>query len=260
MGIRKRVRLGFVALALILFSTGISSFMEMVRLSNSSHKIVDIGTNSVNLSISLLDLMQQHSSVIYEYSVDENYEHFVFKSEKVLKELDSLTSMLSHSNMISVSLDTILQAKDLYITNVREQYNSPMSSFEVVYTKEHLNAYWKFVNSIKDYMIDSQRYVLDETAEIDSGIHRSKMFGAVAISVMVLILIIFYYLLDVYYLRPVVSLTSSLRKYLLNKTPFVVNVDGRDEVYTLKELVLDLISENRNKAAKQKSDDLFFND
>lgn len=260
MGIRKRVKLGFIALALILFSAGVSSFMEMGRLGDSSHKIVDIGSNSVRLSISLLDLMQQHSSVIYEYSVNENHDNFVNKSESVLKELDSLTTMLLYENTISVSLNKILEAKNLYIKNVRERYNSPKSSFEIVYTKEHLDAYWKFVNSVKDYMIQSQQYVLKETAEIDNGIHRSKMFGAVAISAMVLILIVFYYLLDVYYLRPIVSLTSSLHKYLLNKTPFVVNVDGRDEVYTLKELILDLISENRNRKAKKRDDDMFFND
>lgn len=252
MGIRKRVRFGFIALGVVLVVAGISSYMELINLSKSSHKIIDIGSNSVRLSTSLLELMQDHSEVLYQFYVDDDTDKFIASSDVLLKRLDSLTETITQTNNLLLPYtDSIVASKNAYVKSVYALYEDHQKSPYVWYSQFQMDAYWGFVNSIKNYMIVCQDYVVRETALIDEGIYRSVMMVLVSTATMLLILIMFFFFLDVYYLHPVVRLTKSLKLYLNSGVPFVVKVDGHDEVYTLRELILDLMSEKGNKQAKK---------
>ncbi len=250
MGIRNRVRKAFIALGTILIIAGISSYLELVILSNSSRKAIDVGAKSIQMSTNLLDLAQQHNDVFYKYSVNKNKDSLMIMSESILLKMDSvMTSSFVNNNMLK-NAGTIAEDVEIYKNRIREKYQD-INTDDSWYYIFQSDVYFSFTKHVKEYMVLSQTYVVNQTTKIDDGIYRSIMLGITAIIFMILILVIFYVLLDNHFLKPVVKLTKSLDAYLVSKTPFVVKVDGKDEVYKLKEYILDLISENKSVNKKE---------
>ena len=54
-------------------------------------------------------------------------------------------------------------------------------------------------------------------------------------------------MIDRYYVTPVLKITEGLRNYLNSKIPFKVTMEGRDEVYKLKEYIETMIGLLKNK-------------
>lgn len=254
MAIRKRVGRSFLALAVILLVACVSSYLELIMLSNSSKNLIKIGAENIKISTELLDLSKLHNDIFFEYyqsqEKEKNKALLVRRSENILNSLDSLTNAASPD--VEKHLSTILDDIGMYKKGVRYYYDNNFS--RDWYHHFQSDTYFKFVKSTKQYMLLSQKYVVEETTKVYNGIYRSIMLGIVAIIFMIIILAIFFSLLDVYYLKPIVKLTRSLDSYLVSNKPFVVKVDGKDEVYHLKELILDLISENKSLKRELKKD------
>ena len=180
------------------------------------------------------------------------------QSEKVLQSIDSIVNDALHNQEMSKLLNPIIESVNEYKIAVRKYYNPEITSDANWYYHFQSDAHFDFVKGMKDYILFSQSFVVKETTFIDRGIYRSVMLGVVALLFILIIIMMFFVLLDIYYLKPVVKLTKSLDKYLSSGTPFIVKVDGKDEVYKLKELILDLISANRS--AKRNNNNIFNQD
>lgn len=246
MGIRKRVRRSFFALATILLFACVTSYLELVGLSNSSKRVVVTGVESLRVSAEMLDLSVLNNKIFYDYSKNRDSIKLILNSGKVLFRLDSISTAAMSNPDIEKHYNKIINDIHKYNEGVVKFYSEENTSADNWYFAFQSEVYIPFMNSIKQYMLSSQKFVVNETSIIDDGIYRSIMLGIVAILFMIAILIMFFVLLDIYYLKPVVKLTHSLNEYLVSKIPFTVKVDGRDEVYKLKELILDLISANKS--------------
>ena len=54
MGIRQKIRLGFFALGLLLFFSGLMSYFELNKLSNSTRNMLDASLKNMELSKEML--------------------------------------------------------------------------------------------------------------------------------------------------------------------------------------------------------------
>lgn len=257
MGIRKRVGRSCIALATILLFASVSAYLEMIMLSNSSKKVIVTGAESVRISTEILNLSKQHNDIFLEFSINRDKLQLTNSSEDILRSLDSIIFVAQANPDMEKHISVIVEDISKYKRGVRGFYHN-IDEDEFWYNHFQANVYFKLVTSMKQYMLSLQQYVVDKTTIIDEGIHRSFMLGIVSIVFMIIILGIFFTLLDIYYLKPVVKLTKSLDSYFTSNKPFVVKVDGKDEVYHLKELILDLISQN--KSLEKKNKELFKND
>lgn len=246
MGIRKRVRRAFFALATILAFAGLTSYFELANLSNSSRKVVATGAESVRVSTEILDLSVLNNKIFYDYSQNRDKRDLIILGNKTLYSLDSISISAMRNLDTETHFNKIIDDIDQYKKGVNRFYSAEYNSVDNWYYIFQSEVYLPFVKSIKQYMVYSQKFVVEETTKIDDGIYRSIMLGVVAMLFTIAILAIFFVLLDIYYLKPVVKLTKSLDEYIVSKVPFTVKVDGRDEVYKLKELILDLISANKS--------------
>lgn len=61
----------------------------------------------------------------------------------------------------------------------------------------------------------------------------------------IVIVLIFYYFVNLYYITPVLKIDSALKAYLDSKMPFKVTIEGKDEVYRLKERIESLIDQSK---------------
>ena len=68
-----------------------------------------------------------------------------------------------------------------------------------------------------------------------------------ALLIAIVIVCIFYYFINLYYIDPVLRITGGLKAYLNSRIPFKVSVEGRDEVYRLKEYIESLIDQLKSR-------------
>ena len=70
---------------------------------------------------------------------------------------------------------------------------------------------------------------------------------AITLLIGILIVVVFFYFINLYYISPVLKITDALKNYLNSKIPFKVNVEGRDEMFRLKESIEKLIDQQKSK-------------
>lgn len=82
---------------------------------------------------------------------------------------------------------------------------------------------------------------------LEDNAYRATMPGFIALLIGILIVVVFFYFINLYYISPVLKITDALKNYLNSKIPFKVNVEGRDEMFRLKESIEKLIDQQKSK-------------
>ncbi len=253
MGINTRIKRSFLALGFIFAVAGTAAYMEFMNLNHKTQKITELGTQSIRLSSRAFDIAHKHNELFLDFSKHLDTSKLIQLSESEIAQLDSIMMIAFDSKVLTGAKENLALEARNYIRNIRTLYpnSKQLPNFDW-YSTFQTDVYVPFIKAVKSYLLDSQEYLIIETTNTDANIHRSLMIAVVALAFMVIILFIFYKMLHIYYIRPVVRLTKSLDEYLVSKIPFVVKVDGKDEVYTLKSLILDLISQNKSLAKRDR--------
>lgn len=71
--------------------------------------------------------------------------------------------------------------------------------------------------------------------------YRAIMPGVMALGVAILVLGMFYLMIDLYFVRPVIGIDRGLKGWLASRLPFKPTIEGRDEVHRIKESIDTLI-------------------
>ncbi len=245
---RLKVKLSFLILGMVLVLAGVTSYIELTRLTSSVQVLIDNGARSISLSKGVLDIIQEMNTGILGSTEHRNLE-FTELSESDEKLMDSLFIQAANSYPESAELDKVAAAKVEYQA-VLDLYTGLVGSDEAFnsYITRYIEAYNNFTNSIKEFMLSSQDYVVSQTERLRGDIYRTTMQSVVALSVSVVILFVFFLMFDVFYIKPVISMNKALDKYITSGTSFNVNVEGKDEPKQLRESIMVLIRQLKNKS------------
>lgn len=80
MGIKQKIRLGFFALGLLLFFSGLMSYFELNKLSHSTRDMLDASLKNMELSKEMLDAVQDQNTALLQMLVagDSRYDSLLF--------------------------------------------------------------------------------------------------------------------------------------------------------------------------------------
>lgn len=241
MGIRNKIKLGFAALGLLLFIAGVISYIELARLNEITTKIINEGANSVKFSNDVLDAINEQDKNLVDFVVSQDTLLFTTNSKKCLMELDSICKNIKHASPVNIDIDSILIHKVVYTSTVSDFVSIPKPNNVTWYFNVYKPDYNSFVTSIKKFMRTTQQLVVKETTRIEHNAYRVIMQGIAALATAIVIIFLFFFLIDTYYIKPIVKITKGLKNYLLMRVPFNVTVTGRDEVFMLKEYIDQLL-------------------
>lgn len=237
---RLKIKLGFILVGLVLLLAGVTSYFELTRLTSSVQTLVDNGAKSISLSKGVLDILQDHHEKVFEYFKDKSVKLDAF-SEEDIQIMDSLYLQAKQSYPKSTELGNIALARKKYLDVLNEKMDTTQSVMSDWFMSEYNVAYNDFTNSIKEFMISSQQYVSKQTDRLKANIYRTTMQSVVALSISVIILFVFFLLMDIYFIKPISEITKALDRYLTNGAAFKVKVEGADEPAKLKSLIMQLI-------------------
>ena len=252
MGIRQKIRLGFFALGLLLFFSGLMSYFELNKLSNSTRNMLDASLKNMELSKEMLDAVQDQNTALLQIMVtgSAEYDSLLFAGRA---KFDAAIREAKISIRDLRGLDSIYAANVQYTGVINNFFDnraktgrSDMNWFVGVYK----TSYYDLTASIKNFMVSSQSVMDAKTAQLESNAYRAIMPGIIALAIAIIIIVMFSYFIDLYYVRPVLKITEGLHNYLNSKIPFKITMEGRDEVHKLKEYIEALIGLLKNKKSK----------
>ena len=223
MGIREKIRLGFLALGLLLFFSGLISFFELSKLSRSTQSMLGASLKNMELSKTMLDAVQDQNTALLQIIV----------SGRSDRESDSLLHAGREKFEAAIS-DAKISIRDL-------------QGFDSVYAANisYKTSYSDLTSSIKNFMVSSQNMMDAKARRLEDNAYRATMPGFIALVIAIVIVLIFYYFVNLYYITPVLKIDSALKAYLDSKMPFKVTIEGKDEVYRLKERIESLIDQSK---------------
>jgi len=117
------------------------------------------------------------------------------------------------------------------------------------YADFYSKAYDKLTGSIRDYMISTQSSLAPRTEQLKRNAYRAVTPVLISLLVMIAIVLMLYYFISVYLVRPVLAMNKSLGDSLRFGLPFKVKVEVTDEVAELKDRIDDAVQ--LAKKAKQ---------
>lgn len=225
---------------------GVNSYFELTRLTASLQTLVDNGAKSISLSTGALDILQINNLKVIKFFRGENVDYNVFTKGEV-NLMDSLLLQAAISYPNSRELLMIEHSRERYRRVLNDNIEKTEIGVSEWYLSNYSPAYTEFNNSIKEFMIASQRYVVKQTEKLKGDIYRTTMQSVVALSVSIAILFVFYLLINIFFITPVTDMTDALERYFSKGSTFKIKEDYVDELEKLKKYITEAIQKLKEK-------------
>lgn len=243
MGIKYKIRLGFITIGILLFLSGIISSLELARFNRATHNLLAKSQGSIEISKQMLDAIQEQNTALL-LSITDTGRNAVYDSLIAQSNLafDRAFRTAQAELRDPIRLDAIRTASRYYNNIVSQVTDSTDIAW---FTDVYKTSYYNLTYAIKEFMVQIQHRTIDYTAQLERNAYRASMVGIIALGAGILLLLVFYFMLSNYFTGPVLQITKSLKGYVNSRLPFEVSVSTRDEINTLKEYIAALISANK---------------
>ncbi len=250
MGIRRKISLGFVVIGSILFFSSLVLVFEFNRMRKSVTGLMEENINTINISRELIDMTDKYNflllgkilqdstssgiNVVYDVKFD-NYISGIKKS---------LTSV--SANRIADSLQQTYAEYIAVLSHFDEIMDLKMGKRTEWYNQVLLPSYSKYRKHAGTIVQMTSDNLSDSTKELQERYYRSIMPGVIAVVAGILLVILFNYFLNIYFINPLVSISRGLKSYKDMGKSYSVDFDGDDQMQDLNGEVKWIIDENKN--------------
>ena len=243
----KKLFFSLGSLAMILLLSSVISILEYRRMSDYVSDLIASNIKSINLSQKLADLTQEYNdqmlAVVVQNDIsmmpDFNLGYFNAQS-------DSLRSSFTSSRMLP-KVDSVVMSFDAFIKTSQK--------FDEVFLADTVNTGEWFFGSLQPRYIKlrqdltSLNDVINEelmanSANFDAGFYRSIMPGIVAIGAGLILIILLFYFIMIYYVKPIYRMSDGIDSYWLSGRRHVYEFDGDDQLANINSGLTELIEEN----------------
>lgn len=269
-GIEKRVATGFVCLLALLFASGVISLFELETMSDDTEMILEVSRGNMETARDLLRLSDEHSMVVMHAAI--------FGEKDYRDDCDTVAARLSRrielaaENSGRISVDSVV-VKFRRLTAVTDEFfasadaddadeeqrrnrqafksDAERINGEIWYGTIYEPAYKDLVEEVTNYMTKTYTSLTPRAAQLQKNAYRSVAPIFIALLVMIAITLIFYYMIHIYCLKPIVRISERLASFLNFGMTYDVKCEKIDEIGTLDEEIANLISRTPSAAAKE---------
>lgn len=254
-GLRKKVVIGFGCIVLLLAFSGLVSMLELGRLSRDAEEIFGASSRNVELAQDMLDAAQSQHTTLMHVAVFGQYE-FADSCRHSSARLVATLEQAREEIYDATSLDS-LSAATLRLTTTVEDFLAVEPPIERTDSLIRVNAAWfsrqyesdymELHNAVKDYITSMQGTLAPRTELLKKNAYRTVMPVLITLIVTILIVLMLYYFIDCYGVRPITELNKRLDDYLRYKLPFTTKSEYVDELSSIKEQIEVLITRNKKR-------------
>ena len=236
MGLRIKILSGFLILSLMLLIAGLWSIYELNFLGTSVGKILDENYQSIQAAKNMKEALEREDSAILLLMLG--------KWEQGRNILDSADSVFEE-NFNFANKNITIPGEEERLNKIAEGYKNYKSLWErpIVDTDKEGNLDWYFssvhqkfllVKSAVDELINLNDQIMYGTAsELENRSNRAIMPGIIAVLSALVFTLIFNYLVNYYFVSPIIRITDRIKKFEERRIPFDVKIETTDEIFHL---------------------------
>ncbi|MBO5813570.1 MAG: hypothetical protein J6R13_03550 [Alistipes sp.] len=254
-GIRKRVTIGFVSIATLLFFSGMVSLFELGHLSTDAEVILDRSHRNMELAKDMLTSLHAQSRavadvvVLEDMSSDSLCRDGLTHLENSLMAAYDLSKGGAHLDSLVVSVAELRRLTGEMLAAQPQSDSLPTLFDRAWYNDVYMPATLKVSEQINDYMSATHEGLTPRAEQLSHNAYRAVMPVLISLVVMIAIVLMLYYFITIYCVNPILSLRKSLADWLAFKLPFNPKSECRDELLELKEDIETLINQSRQNKA-----------
>jgi len=252
LGIKRKVLLGCIVLAIILFFSSLISVFEFTKMNRYVSGVIADNIRSINAARELLSVSEQYNISLMNGLVLDGTEQPgqapIEREEELIASFENLSKSFVTPEEQAFA-DSVLFAYAAYMQVVSEadqmwQYDHTerqhwfFNRLQPVYLK--FRGYMMHLTSVcQDALIESSQ-------DIREGTYRSLMPGLVSVLVGLIMVLLFNYYLNYYLINPLLKVTRGIKGYRYHGLSYDVKLDNDDELEELNEVVGDIVEQNQS--------------
>ncbi|MBR5248986.1 MAG: hypothetical protein IKV28_00155 [Bacteroidales bacterium] len=250
LGIRGKVRMGFVVIGLILFFSGAIALFEFRRMSNYVSSLIADNVVSVNSSRLLHNLLNDYNTQVFEAIGNRDLSHlpkrkegdeFLHQLERVMLHVRTRDEHLAADSVryaYAAYMQVSNELDELWSLDHAELRSWYFNRLQVVY--EQLNAYLQALTEV------TQKALADNYFNLQDSFYRSIMPGVVAVGAGIILVLLFNYFLNIFLLTPLMRMNRAIQDYRDYNKSYDVKFDRNgDQVEELSDGIREIIEENK---------------
>ncbi len=250
-GIKKKVLLGCIVLAIILFFSSLISIFEFSRMNRYVSAVIADNIRSINAARELLSVSEQYNvslmnGLVLEDGAEAPEAFPMAPEEELVSSFENLSKRFVTPEERAAA-DSVLYAYAAYMQVVSEAQDVWMQDFDV---RQH----W-FFNRLQPVYVKFRGYMMQLTSvcqdaliassqDVREGTYRSLMPGLVSVLLGMLMVLLFNYFLNYYLIDPLLKVTNGIKGYRYYGRGYAVKLENDDELEELNTAVGDLIDQN----------------
>ena len=254
MGIRKKILFGFLVIGIVLLLSGVIAIYEFVRMRNTVHTLVADNIKSINTSNLLLEITDEYNFSLLR-SMGEPESADIPDINQDTRFRDYLeNAMAKYTDVAEQNMaDSVVYAYTAYIHVMKEApmiWRGNYQDRRSWYFDRMYPVYMKLRGYIQKLILLSQKALTENSYNLSDSFYRSLMPCVVAVGVGIVLVILFVYFINFYFINPILLITRGISNYMMYRKSYNVTFENTDELQELNQSVAELVDINK-KLEKQ---------
>jgi len=243
MSLRVKILLSFLILVIMLFIAGMWSIYEFYRIGASVETILEKNYQKVDSAKRIKYLFEKQITFVLNFIINKNIDDEVLTKNnseinRIMNELKSDTQSEDEKKLLNLMSEEYHNFENIFeeLSNIEKS-----NSIEWFYQKPFQNQS-NFIEAVDKFITLNNSAISKEFITLRQQANRSIMPGLVAIVSALFFTFLFNYFLNYYLIKPLVSITNSVKKMTDTSIPFEIKVETNDELAKLAEAINSLSS------------------
>jgi HAMP domain-containing protein len=250
MGVRGKILLGFLILAVMLFLAGAWSIYELSKIGTSVQRLLDDNYKSIDAAQLMTEALEREDSAIL-LLLSGNWK----EGREIIRSAD-----LSFREAFKTAENNVtIPGEKACLDEIEKTYRVFKSLWDkpIVETKREENLAWyyqkvnpSFLNvklAVEKLMALNDQVMYQTASDLKSRAHRAVMPGVVAILSALIFTLVFNYFVNYYLVSPIIKITKEIQKCLETNEPFEIKIETKDELNRLASALQELVAESRKQ-------------
>ena len=248
LSLRTKIILALSAIAVVLLSASIISFVEYRRMSGYVSEMIAGDVHNIHVTQRLVDAVDTYNLQVLAVIGDENLSSLPdFDRSSFLTYCDSLKNALGGEKNVPLA-DSVVYAYSAYMLASLELEDVLESNF--IDTRDwYFNRLQPIFQRMRGYLERlgevMYRELESNSSEFDNGFSRSIIPGATAILVGIMLVFLLLFYLLVYYVKPLYGMLDALSDFLSYRRRYTFDFESEDQMGELNTKITELTEENR---------------
>ncbi len=249
MSIKKKISKGFVVIGTILLVSSVVSIYEFIRMRNTVANLINDNISAITTSRQLLEVADEYNFNLLEGMGDDHW-MLNLKDEDDNRFSDHLAQVRDKFTTPQERryADSVLYAYTSYIWIMNDaskvwhdDYSERRSWY---FTKLH-PVYIQLRGYLQKLTHTSQEALAENSLTMTESFYRSIMPGVVTVMIGIIMVFLFNYFINFYFVNPLLRISEGISDYILRKKSYNVLVENDDELKVLNDNVKELVESNR---------------